>query len=356
MLQVVDIHKEYEGRSLLDGISFTIQAGETICLLGASGSGKSTLLRIIAGLETPDSGSILWDGRELLNVPVHLREFGLMFQDYALFPHRSVAENVAFGLRMQKKDPASVRLRVQEVLEQVNMRGFAHRRVTELSGGEQQRVALARALAPKPRLLMLDEPLGALDRALRTQLIEDLRGLLQHERIPAIYVTHDQEEAFTIADRLVIIHGGHIAQQGVPGDVYANPANAWIARFLGLGNLLPGKIVGVNPLRVGTSLGVWQAHPREDAPLALGTGVTLLIRPEKAVMDAGSSPGAANTLFGKVTDVVFRGADYRVDLIVNTGQQFQFYLSQPPAAGVTAQVSIPADQVLCIPMEGEADD
>ena len=170
MLEIRDIWKSYEGQPLLNGVSFSLEAGETVCLLGRSGSGKSTLLRIIAGLETAERGQVLWQGQDLSAVPVHLRQFGLMFQDYALFPHRDVAENVGFGLRMQGLSKAEISLRVAEALEQVNLAAFAKRRVTDLSGGEQQRVALARALAPRPRLLMLDEPLGALDRALREQL------------------------------------------------------------------------------------------------------------------------------------------------------------------------------------------
>ncbi|MGD0708243.1 MAG: ABC transporter ATP-binding protein, partial [Anaerolineaceae bacterium] len=202
MLEVRQIFKDFEGQPLLKGVSLTVSQGETVCLLGPSGSGKSTLLRIIAGLEPAESGQVLWDGRDLKEVPVYQRRFGLMFQDYALFPHKNVADNVAFGLRMQNLPADEIKQRVQEALEQVHLQAFARRRVTDLSGGEQQRVALARALAPRPLLIMLDEPLGAMDRALREQLIGEIRGLLHETRIPAIYVTHDQEEAFTIADRL----------------------------------------------------------------------------------------------------------------------------------------------------------
>ena len=178
-LSLHEITKNYEGKPLLNGISFEVVSGETLCLLGRSGSGKSTLLRIIAGIESADGGSVQWDGEDLGECPTHLRRFGLMFQDYALFPHQNVAENVAFGLRMQGVTRAEIDRRVKAALEQVNMAGFANRRVTDLSGGEQQRVALARALAPAPRLLMLDEPLAALDRALRQQLQQELREVLQ---------------------------------------------------------------------------------------------------------------------------------------------------------------------------------
>ena len=177
MLELNNLYKTYENQPLLKGISFSLAAGETICLLGASGSGKSTILRIIAGLEQADSGDVRWDGQSLTKIAVHQRNFGLMFQDYALFPHLNVFDNVAFGLQMKKWPKAEIAPRVDEALGQVNMAGFARRRVTELSGGEQQRVALARALAPRPRLLMLDEPLGALDRALRESLLDELRSI-----------------------------------------------------------------------------------------------------------------------------------------------------------------------------------
>ena len=175
MLRVNDVHKTYEESPLLEGVSFIINPDETVCLLGPSGSGKSTLLRIIAGLEQAESGAILWDEKDLHSIPAYQRNFGLMFQDYALFPHRTVAQNVAFGLRMQKLPTAEVQARTNQALETIHMLNLSRRRVTDLSGGEQQRVALARALAPNPRLLMLDEPLGALDRALREQLSRELR-------------------------------------------------------------------------------------------------------------------------------------------------------------------------------------
>ncbi|NCP15641.1 ABC transporter ATP-binding protein, partial [bacterium] len=205
MLQLLDISKDYENKPLLRGISFTVTANETVCLLGASGSGKSTLLRIIAGLEPPDQGTVRWEERDLASVPAHLRNFGLVFQDYALFPHLSVFENIAFGLRMQNLPRPEIEQRVREAVAQVNLTGFEKRGVSDLSGGEQQRVALARALAPRPRLLMLDEPLGALDRALRERLQGELRGILHATGVPAIYVTHDQEEAFAIADRVLLL-------------------------------------------------------------------------------------------------------------------------------------------------------
>ena len=259
MLEIIDLYKQYEGKPLLKGVSFKVEQGETICLLGSSGSGKSTILQIISGLQEPESGEVLWKGRNIQAVPVHKRNFGLMFQDYALFPHRNVQENIAFGLRMQGISHGEIEDRVKEVLNEVNLAGFEKRRVTDLSGGEQQRVALARALVPRPELLMLDEPMGALDRTMKDQLIEQLRRILHVTGIPVIYVTHDQEEAFGIGDRLILLHDGVIEQEGPPFQVYNRPANQWVARFLGLTNFLRGKLISLHPIRIETLQGILES-------------------------------------------------------------------------------------------------
>lgn len=329
MLDVINICKSYAGKPLLKGISFSIAEGETICLLGSSGSGKSTILRIIAGLELAESGDVCWDGKSLKNVPVHERGFGLMFQDYALFPHLDVFGNVAFGLRMQKLPPEKIRSRVIEVLRQTNLAEFSHRSVTDLSGGEQQRVALARALAPWPRLLMLDEPLGALDRALRESLIDELRNILRSSGVPAVYVTHDQQEAFTIADRIILLHDGAIAQMGSAPQVFKNPASSWTASFLGLGNLLEGVI---HPDGVKTSLGTFYCETRRNP----GETVTLLLRPKAELVEAGE------TLTGKVTDVVFRGQDFRVQL--ESGMYF--FLNRAPVLGEVVRLKVEKLEIL----------
>lgn len=344
MLEVRDIHKTYEGQPLLRGISLQVAAGETVCLLGRSGSGKSTLLRIIAGLESPEKGDVLWDGQSLRGVPVHQRRFGLMFQDYALFPHRSVYENVAFGLRMQGLSPDQIRARVLESLERVDMAGFSNRRVTDLSGGEQQRVALARALAPRPRLLMLDEPLGSLDKTLREQLVEQLRLLLHQMNIPAIYVTHDQEEAFAVSDRLILLHNGLIEQEGTPAEVYDSPNTPWVAQFLGLSNLLAGEVVEPDPLRVRTPLGLFELNrPPENAP-APNEKVDILLRPSGARV--ASSDGGVNRIEGVVEDVVFRGEAFRVTLALEHGYSFTFFLEEKPALGQPLSLELDRDAVL----------
>ncbi len=348
MLTVKSIFKTYEGQPLLRGVSFAVGQGETLCLLGPSGSGKSTLLRIIAGLEQAERGRVLWEGHDLSDVPVHLRQFGLMFQDYALFPHRNVAQNIAFGLRMQRLSKLEIDRRVAEALEQVNMSGFASRQVTDLSGGEQQRVALARALAPRPYLLMLDEPLGALDRALREQLVNELRGLLRATGIPAIYVTHDQEEAFSIADRMILLHDGVVQQAGTPAQLYQQPASVWVARFLGLTNLIEGEVVALNPLRVKTGLGEWHVTP-VGVPSAVGNRVSILVRSTGARL---SPEAGLNRLTGQVVDSIFAGETFRVELEVGKNQRFRLQMEQdwPPGRELTVWIA-PRD-ILCLPLSG----
>ncbi|MCB2210304.1 ABC transporter ATP-binding protein [bacterium] len=345
MLTIQNIKKTYEGQPLLQGVTFSVQADETVCLLGPSGSGKSTLLRIIAGLEEAESGQILWEGEDQSSVPAHRREFGLMFQDYALFPHRDVAENIAFGLRMQDRPKQEIQQRVKAALETIHMQAFADRKVTELSGGEQQRVALARALAPQPRLLMLDEPLGALDRTLREQLSRELRRILRETKIPAIYVTHDQEEAFAIADRLLLLHNGVILQSGAPHEIYHHPRNVWVARFFGLGNLVEGQVTGHAPLTVETPLGLMQANCEGDPP-APGERATLLFRPTQAQR---TPTEGANTITGEVVDQVFQGERYRLTVHVNDAlPAFQVLLPEPVGVGKSITLGFNPGDVLCL--------
>ncbi len=345
MLEVRDVYKTYEGQPLLQGVSLRVQPGETVCLLGRSGSGKSTLLRIIAGLETAESGEVFWDGQPLTGVPVHQRQFGLMFQDYALFPHRSVLENVAFGLRMQNLPKAEIQQRAGEALTRVNLSAFANRRVTDLSGGEQQRVALARALAPRPRLLMLDEPLGALDRALREQLGHFLRTLLHETGIPAIYVTHDQEEAFTIADRLILLNEGRVAQAGTPDEVYHQPGSVWVAQFLGMSNVLPGTVSQLAPLRIQTALGEFTPGC-SGGGTALNQPVHLLLRPSAA--RAASIEQPLNQITGFVEDAVFRGEDFRVTVRCTKEYVFEFTMTSPLPVGQSVRLDLDVKDMICL--------
>jgi thiamine transport system ATP-binding protein len=233
MLSVEDVAVRFGDVLALDGASLQVGPGEVVAVLGPSGSGKSTLLRAIAGLESLAGGRILFQGQDLGDVPVHERGFGLMFQGYALFPHMTVAANVAFGLRMQDQNTAEIETRVKEVLGWVGLERFGERRVDRLSGGEQQRVALARTLAPRPRLVMLDEPVGALDRMLRERLVEDIAELLDRQGAAALYVTHDHDEARAIADRVAVMLAGKVIQIGTYAELEASPATPWVAEFLG---------------------------------------------------------------------------------------------------------------------------
>jgi ABC-type Fe3+/spermidine/putrescine transport system ATPase subunit len=343
MLEVRDIYKTYENQPLLNGVSFSVSPGETVCLLGASGSGKSTLLRIIAGLERPESGQILWDGQDLASTPPHLRDFGVVFQDYALFPHLTVEENVAFGLKMRNLPEKEVRSRTVESLDMVDLAGFEHRGVTDLSGGEQQRVALARALAPRPRLLMFDEPLGALDRTLKDQVLGELRSILHLTRVPAIYVTHDQEEAFTLADRILLLHGGRIVQAGAPAELWRAPASAWVAGFLEMGNIVQGTVVSRDGDRstLRTEFGELEAHCRDR--YREGDQALLLLRSSSAI--EGSMEGKDTLLVtAPVEDVIFQREQFRVGLRGG----LSIYLPEAPKIG--AEITV-AFKVECLEHE-----
>lgn len=230
MLSVRDIDVAMGSEQILAGVSLDVADSEMVAVLGPSGSGKSTLLRAIAGLVDVSSGDIAWDGRSIVDVPTHKRGFGLMFQGYALFPHMSVADNVGFGLAMGGHE--DIAGQVEEALSWVGLEGFGPRRVESLSGGEQQRVALARTLAPRPALVMLDEPLGALDRNLRQKLVVDTREVLEEREVTAIVVTHDREEAVAMSDRLALMRGGTIVQTGHLDEILAHPADEWVASFI----------------------------------------------------------------------------------------------------------------------------
>ena len=276
MLEIRRLTKTFNGKVALSKVSFQVKTGEIVVLLGPSGSGKSTLLNVVAGLELPDAGRVFWDGKDVSRVPAHKRGFGLMFQDYALFPHRDAFHNVAFGLQMAHVSEERIANQVRQLLQLVGLPAeFEHRDVASLSGGEQQRVALARALAPAPRLLMLDEPLGALDRALRTRLLEDLAAILRKAGQTSLYVTHDQEEAYAIADRIVLLNAGRVAQIATPQQLYRNPASAFVARFLGFENLLPARVI-----RSGRRSWLETPIGKFPSPVRVSGDVTVLLRPD----------------------------------------------------------------------------
>jgi ABC-type Fe3+/spermidine/putrescine transport system ATPase subunit len=340
MLEVRGISKSFSGKPALRSVTFDVAQGDILCLLGPSGCGKTTLLRIIAGLETADSGQIDLAGEALDGVPVHQRGLGLMFQEYALFPHKDVFGNVAFGLRMARLSRADIERRVDEALALVGLSGFAHRSVYELSGGEQQRVALARSLAPRPRLLMLDEPLGSLDRALRERLMNELRQILKEVGLTALYVTHDQSEAFALGDRVAVMQKGYIEQIGSPQTVFQQPASPFVARFLGMDNLVAGRIADGNPVRIQTAIGEFLAGPLPPASaLHQGAEVTLLLRPEAAQLVDGAQD-ATNLIQGRITARSFRGARERLTVRHASGIELSFELD-----GTAANMPIVGEDV-----------
>jgi len=243
MLRAEEATVRFGEKTALDGVTLDVAVEEVVAVLGPSGSGKSTLLRVIAGLQRLDAGRVLLNGEDITPVPPHRRGIGLVFQDHALFQHRDVRGNVSFGLRMRGDTPREVDRQVRELLDLVGLAGYEERSVATLSGGEQQRVALARALAPEPRVLLLDEPLGSLDRRLRDRLLEDLQALFAELRVTALYVTHDQAEAFALGDRVAVMREGQVVQTGTPDELWAHPVDEDIARFLGLGIGLDGTIV-----------------------------------------------------------------------------------------------------------------
>jgi thiamine transport system ATP-binding protein len=293
MLRVEGAVVRYGAVAALNGVDLAVADGERVTVLGPSGSGKTTLLRAVAGLEPLAAGSISWDGRDLGRVPPHRRGFGLMFQDYVLFPHRDVAGNVGFGLRMRGDAAAAIQARVAEVLALVGLAGYGGRRVSELSGGEQQRVALARALATSPRLLMLDEPLGALDRGLRLRLTEELDELFRQLGLTILYVTHDQEEALSLGQRVAVMRDGVIDTFQPAEELWQRPATEFAARFLGLANIVDATVVG------GQAVTPWGSLP---VPEGVADGERrVLLRPE------GFEPGPAGSICGVVESRLFRG-------------------------------------------------
>ncbi|GAU70084.1 putative ABC transporter ATP-binding protein [Streptomyces sp. NBRC 110611] len=325
------------GRPALDAVDLDVAAQEIVCVLGPSGSGKSTLLRVVAGLQPADSGRVLLAGRDQTAVPAHRRGVGLMFQDHQLFPQRDVAGNVAFGLRMRRSSRAEQARTVAELLDLVGLPGAQRRAVASLSGGEQQRVALARALAPRPRLLMLDEPLGQLDRGLRERLVVELRRLFRELGTTVLAVTHDQGEAFALADRVVVMKDGRIAQTGTPLEVWQRPATEFVARFLGFDNVVEATVRGEAA-----------ATPWGRVPVPAGTPdgpCRLLVRPA-GVRLAPAGGGLPAT----VTARTFRGTHVALLLQPDRGPQLEAAcaLRDAPEVGARTGIAFAAQDVVVL--------
>ena len=303
IISLKDIVVDFDGETILNGLSLDIHDKEFVTLLGPSGCGKTTTLRIIGGFQTPKSGSVFFDGKDIADLPPYKREVNTVFQKYALFSHLNVFENIAFGLRLKKLPDQEIKSRVLEMLEIVGLKNFARRDINTLSGGKQQRVAIARALVNQPKVLLLDEPLGALDLKLRKEMQIELKRIQQALEITFIYVTHDQEEALTMSDTVVVMKGGIIQQIGTPQDIYNEPVNAFVADFIGESNILDGIMVRDFLVEInGTQ---FTCVDKGFKPNEL---VNVVIRPE----DIEVVPAIQGQLSGVVKSVVFKGVHYEI--------------------------------------------
>jgi putative spermidine/putrescine transport system ATP-binding protein len=314
-LELRSIGKRFGAVTAIERIDLSVNRGEFLTLLGASGCGKSTTLRIIAGLERPDEGEIILDGMPIQDMAVHRREIAMVFQSYALFPHMTVAQNVAFGLETRGIAQAEIARRVRDALKLVELSGFDERYPRQLSGGQQQRVALARALVTEPKVLLLDEPLSNLDAKLRDRLRVELRALQQKLQVTTIYVTHDQSEAMSLSDRIVFMSGGRIVEFGTPEDIYRRPRMQSTAEFLGIANMLEGKVVGAGrgTLCVESKLG--RIDLDETIATSVGEEILVCLRPEDIRLGAGEH-GKPNGLTGTIRHAAYLGSitDYIVEL------------------------------------------
>ena len=331
LIRLRDLCMAFDDELVLDHINLYINDSEFLTLLGPSGCGKTTTLRIIGGFTTPTSGDVTFDGVRINDVPPHKRQINTVFQKYALFPHLDVFENIAFGLRIAKVPAEEIEERVTEMLGVVSLKGFEHRKITQLSGGQQQRVAIARALVNRPKVLLLDEPLGALDLRLRKDMQNELKRIQQQMGITFIYVTHDQEEALTMSDTVVVMDKGRIQQIGTPEDIYNEPKNAFVADFIGESNILTGTMVRDNVVKM-----YGKEFPCVDGGFAPNEPVDVVIRPE----DIDIVPVEQGQLAGTVTNVTFKGMQY--DIIVDF-RGFKWLIQTTDHSPVGARIGVKID-------------
>lgn len=346
---VIDgVSKSFAGFQALQDVNLSFEAGELITFLGPSGCGKTTLLRIIAGLEEPTSGKVIFDDRDMTSLPIHKRDIGMVFQSFALFPHLSVGENIGYGLRLRGVSRADREQRVRELLDLVRLPGIEERRIQQLSGGQRQRVAIARALALKPKLFLLDEPMSALDANLRDEMQIELRQLQQRLGITTIVVTHDQTEALTISDRIVVLGDRTVQQSGLPIEIYKRPVNRFVASFIGTSNILPARLTGEREATVEQTKIELSGCP---VTAAVGDPVLVLTRPEEIFVEPRTAAPGPNTLLGTVRFV--RDIGMLIEILVDCGGQTLIAVMTPKDApdvnvGSDVQVRMPIQACLAL--------
>lgn len=348
-LEISNLQKDYAGNRVVENFNLAVEQGEFISFLGPSGCGKTTVLRMVAGFETPSAGSIRIDGKDVVNLKPNQRNIGMVFQAYALFPNMTVAQNLAFGLKVAGKSKAEIESTVQEMLALIKLEELGQRYPFQLSGGQQQRVALARALAVKPKLLLLDEPLSALDAKIRVSLREEIRAIQRKLQITTIFVTHDQEEALSMSDRIVVMHKGKADQLGTPFEIYNQPKTRFVASFVGTINVLEGTLTNVETGSFklnGTELSLGRSLPK----LKAGDSIALALRPEAASL--GAVAGKTGQLQGSVQDVNFLGSVIRVRVKVGENvlslDAFNQPSVTPPKAGDPVMVSFAPEELLVL--------
>ena len=330
-----DIVVEFDGQRILDGLNLDIHDKEFVTLLGSSGCGKTTTLRLIAGFLEPNSGKVLLKGQDITGVPPYKRPVNTVFQKYALFPHLNVFENVAFGLRLKKMDEETIRRKVRNMLEVVGLKGFERRSISQMSGGQQQRVAIARSLVNQPRVLLLDEPLGALDLKLRKEMQLELKRLQREMNITFVYVTHDQEEALTMSDTVVVMNKGNIQQIGSPQDIYNEPRNAFVAKFIGDSNIVDGIMEKDFLVSFGG-----QEFACVDRGFKPREPVQVVVRPE----DVDIVPPSAGKLTGLVREVIFKGVHFEMHVDVE-GKEWLIHSTQASQPGELIGMNIGPDEI-----------
>jgi iron(III) transport system ATP-binding protein len=354
---VRNLTKRFGPLEVVSGIDLAIEQGEMFTLLGPSGCGKTTLLRLVAGFYSADAGEILFDGRRVNDVPPHERGIGMVFQNYALWPHMTVFDNVAYGLKLQKIERSGIARQVEAVLEKVKLTGLAERYPGQLSGGQQQRVALARALVLNPKILLLDEPLSNLDAKIRIQVRAEIRKLQKDLGITAVYVTHDQEEALTLSDRIAVLNRGKVLQVGPPKELYERPSSRFVADFIGINNLIDGTVLEIDAaqhrLRVQTAVG--EIVGLYDGRLEAGARCLLCVRPENASL-GGAAAAGRNCLNGRIAFAAYMGNALRYDVDLGQGVVFKADIRDPwhheqLPLGSSIGVSFPVTGTVAIPAE-----